>query len=442
MKISKINLMLIAFVMLFGVVVSCKDDDKNNPDDPNSYRLENEAAIDKASIAKKQEISVNRPENYESFVKKIQQFSNKLSVEIGMKGTDNTAVSPLSVFMALSLATECADSDTRQELLDVVGITYQELSENISYLCQSCNRILDHDPERNPNNVIKSVNSIWIKDGYQVKDECINILTSKYFSDVLGMNFSETDVNKLITSYIKNETKGFLAPNLDINSETVFVLLNVVYLKEVWDYFGEDLSFTKEKYDFINYDKSTTSTKLLMGDYCMGKAVVTEKFRRARVYTNSSFSITFYVPNDGYTLDDIFTEETFAYKAKEIYSDDKYEYHTRCLFPEYKASYDADIKSFLQDLGIKKIFTSGCDFSKLTDEKVFCGKVKHVTKLEVSKSGIEGAAVTAIEMDATSAGPGQLEVVYEDFVVDRNFIYVLSDSEGVPVFTGVVKSIK
>jgi hypothetical protein len=31
--------------------------------------------------------------------------------------------------------------------------------------------------------------------------------------------------------------------------------------------------------------------------------------------------------------------------------------------------------------------------------------------------------------------------VYEDFVVDRNFAYVLS-KDNVPIFTGVVKSIK
>ena len=98
-------------------------------------------------------------------------------------------------------------------------------------------------------------------------------------------------------------------------------------------------------------------------------------------------------------------------------------------------------------MGVNKFFTrGGCDFSNLTDEGVFCSQIRHITKLEVSRKGIEGAAVTVEYMDnAMDPGPGheekRWEDVYYDFPVDRNFAYVLS-KDRVPIFTGVVKTIK
>ncbi|MBQ5574904.1 MAG: hypothetical protein IIT37_02525, partial [Bacteroidales bacterium] len=74
----------------------------------------------------------------------------------------------------------------------------------------------------------------------------------------------------------------------------------------------------------------------------------------------------------------------------------------------------------------------------------YCSKIRHITKLDVMRKGIEGAAVTVEYMDKMDAGPGHEEKVWEDvyydFPVDRNFAYILS-KDGVPIFTGVVKSI-
>ena len=97
-------------------------------------------------------------------------------------------------------------------------------------------------------------------------------------------------------------------------------------------------------------------------------------------------------------------------------------------------------------MGVNKFFTRGdCDFTNLTDADVYCSKTRHITKLDVARKGIEGAAVTVEYMDnAMDPGPGFVEKVWEDvyydFPVDRNFAYVLS-KDGVPIFTGVVKSI-
>ena len=128
---------------------------------------------------------------------------------------------------------------------------------------------------------------------------------------------------------------------------------------------------------------------------------------------------------------------------KSVDEEAKKEYVTRCLFPEFEASFKQDIKDILEkEMGIKELFSDDCDFTNITDEDdICCGKVVHQTKLIVDKTGMEGAAVTIVAMGPTSAGPGEYEKVYQDFIIDRDFVFVISDYSGNVVFTGVIKNI-
>ena len=96
-----------------------------------------------------------------------------------------------------------------------------------------------------------------------------------------------------------------------------------------------------------------------------------------------------------------------------------------------------------EDFGINKLFDfEECDFSNVTDEEIACYGVIHKCSLEVNKKGIEGAAVTAMP-SAGAAGPLEGYVkVYHDFIVDRAFGFVITDSYGTVLFSGVINEIK
>ncbi len=446
--------------MMLVALPSCDKDNNEEPVDdvePGRYKEQNVKAIKKAQIASKTTLFAD--DNYydvmqyvwadpfKTFASKVTKFSNDAAVAIGTNndGT-NTAVSPISVFMALAMTVECADGDTRQEILDAMGITYDELKANIKHLCYVCNRIRPYERESNPYNEIKCVNSLWVQDDVKVKDSGLQSLTDLFHTDMFRMDFKGSDVNSLITSYISNETRGFLKPNLELSPETLLVLMNVVYLRDVWNDMNEPLPLTENNYDFINYDKSKKSTQLLRGYYNSGRAVETEKFRKFVTYTNEDIALTFFVPKDGYTLDDIYTSEVLNDPTPYVYQEKKedanYRYYTRCFFPEYNASFDNYIEETVKKMGVKKFFSLDCNFSNLTDNLVYCDQIRHVTRLEVTRDGIEGAAMTAEMMDGDPGPDGEVWVdVYEDFVVDRNFAFIVS-KERIPIFTGVVKSIE
>ena len=55
-------------------------------------------------------------------------------------GIGNFAVSPVSVYMALALAAECASGETREELLSALGVSYEHLQSDFAYLYRSLER--------------------------------------------------------------------------------------------------------------------------------------------------------------------------------------------------------------------------------------------------------------------------------------------------------------
>ena len=78
--------------------------------------------------------------------------------------------------------------------------------------------------------------------------------------------------------------------------------------------------------------------------------------------------------------------------------------------------------------------------NELTDEKVVCEKVQHITELTVDRRGIEGAAVTHIPT-AGAPGPGKYTRVEFDFIVDRAFGFIITDRYNTTLFSGVVNEI-
>ncbi len=68
-------------------------------------------------------------EDYKSFTEKIELFSAKLTVEVYQKSDKNSniAISPISVYMALAMAVGSSNGDTKEEMLNAVGVTEEEV---------------------------------------------------------------------------------------------------------------------------------------------------------------------------------------------------------------------------------------------------------------------------------------------------------------------------
>ena len=392
-------------------------------------------------------------EGYEEFLNKLDAFAAKLTYEVYADSNKQTniCISPVSVYMALALATACASGETRDEILNAVGVTYDEVENFTKILYAFSNREYYYKNRLNDKKILafeELANSIWADKNTALKEDGIQNLANNFNCDLFSTNFKTGEGEEAINAYIKEKTHGIIDGNIDLPPNTLITLINTFYLKEVWNKRGDELEFTDATYDFRNADGSVTNTKLLKGYYFNGNIYEGEGYTSFYTSTQHGFNIKFIVPTDGHTLEEVFTSENL-YNINNLgdygYIDEenKLLHHTRVFFPEYKASFDGNLAEILKnDFGIHKLFDfDQCDFSNVTDEQIACDGVIHKCSIDVNDKGIEGAAVTVMPM-AGAAGPLEgYERVYHDYIVDRAFGFVLTDSYGAVLFSGVINQV-
>lgn len=452
-KLKKVLLCLL-FVLFLSIGTSCVGSTEDN------YLMMPAGEKYKLSYIEKNE------EGYLKFLDKLNDFSSVLSEELYLtfgRKYENICVSPISIYMALALVTECANQNTRMEILNALGMSYEEVKTYTKKLFASMNNEYTSRTDSGKEQIEALellTNSIWFEETIKLKEVGLNNLANDYNCSSYSAPFNKNNksANKALRNFVSENTKGLIDRDFELSVDTLIALVNTLYLKEIWNSEGDELSFTNNKYTFINYDLSTKDVNLLRGYYYLGKVVEEEKYTHFFTKTDHGFKIKFIVPNDGYVIDDIYNKEILTYvnsikdykavddKAKTITS-------TRVLFPEYKAEFNEDIKDVIKnEFKVNDLFDyKKCNFSNIIDEEeyldkyegIYCSKIIHQTCLEVNKKGIEGAAVTIVAMDGVeSVGPNEEYVeIFLDYIVDRSFAYILTDSNDVMLFSGVVKNI-
>lgn len=398
-----------------------------------------------------------RNEGYVDFLNKLGEFSSSLTYNVyeDYKEKDNLTISPISIYMGLALAVETTNGNSREEMLNALGMTYEEVATFTKYLYAFCNMEYTYNAsmitERRKVSAFELLtNSIWVDNKVSLKEEALEKLASNYNCNSYQVPFSTkpSTANGAIKDFVSDNTNGLINREFDFDNETMFVLLNTFYLKEIWNEFGNELKFTKNQYDFLFENGTTKSLELLMGKYNDGKAYEEESFRHFFTTTEHNFKIKFIVPKNGYKLEDVFTFENImkVNTMKDYLYDDviNKEYnHTRVFFPEFKGKFDGDLKTILEEkYSVKSMFNiKTSDFTSISDSPAFFTGMVHQTELEVNRKGIEGSAITAFP-GAGAPGPNEEYVdVYYDFIVDKSFGFILTDSYNTILFSGVINNI-
>ena len=390
-------------------------------------------------------------QNFSAVQKSANAFAAKFSQAVysDYDGENNLAVSPVSVYMALALASVCTDGDTQAQLLSALDTTGEELLANFAYLYRSLNDDFSSGK-------ISATNSVWLQQGPEFIEECINSLAGDYYCYPYAADFrgDNLNANAALSYFIKEATEGLIDQDFDLDEDTCFALVNTLCLKDAWNTDGDDLPFTEDM-TFVREDGSLITKPFLCSYYEHGRAQSGENFSTFFTQTHNGFKIKFILPDDGVRLSDVFTEQTITYvnslsDYKFVDEEKKEMYYTRCLFPEFEGDYDGDVKNILKSsFGIEDFFVKGeCNLSSIlvgsVDDRglpVYCTRVHHTAKLKVNKTGVEGAAVTIIVNASEGADVNEYKNVYYDFEVNRDFGYVISDSYGTILFTGTVNNI-
>jgi serine protease inhibitor len=347
-----------------------------------------------------------------------------LKKTITNSGESNVFISPLSVSVALGMAWNGAGGTTKTEMataLKMSGMTDDNLNEYYRTMVDSL-------PTADSSTVLDIANSIWCKEGFEVKKSFLNI-NSKYFdAEIRNLDFSKSWAKDTINAWCAKKTNNLIKDVIDrIDPYTMMYLINAVYFKGHWT-----SPFDKKLTSEANFkDEQGNLNKVNM----MYKKDTFPYYSDSYAqyldiqYGNGAFSMTVILPSEGKT-----TEDVLKYLDTEKLNSVLEKLQTQTVivnFPRFKTECSYELSPELIAMGMKKAFEENADFSGISDLDLYITSVLHKTYVEVTEEGTEAAAVTAIVIGTTSI-PN-----YPEFTANKSFVFLIRErGTGVILFAG------
>ena len=374
----------------------------------------------------------------ESFLNGTDEFSVNLLKEAASDpkyNGENILVSPESVLMALGMTAEGASGDTLSEMEQVLagGMSIKDFSSSMQYELQ--NEKASKDVKFN------IANSVWIRDDsdrIRIKEDFLSRTKDYYSAETFKEDFNN-DTLKKINGWVNDNTDGMIDNIIqEIPSSAVMYLINAIAFEGKWEeeykdhQINEDDTFTNSKGE----EEKACMLSSTENIYLEGKDVT----GFIKKYKGGKYIFTALLPNEGITLEECIsdmTDKTF----RELIDCESAE-DVLVKIPEFEYDFSTSLKQYLSDMGIKSAFSGSADFSIMADsEGLFISDVIHKTHIELNRKGTKASASTAVIMK-DGAAPGHEEEPKQVYL-DRPFVYAIYNNEtGMPVFMGVVNSIK
>ncbi len=368
------------------------------------------------------------------FLKKLSDFSNKLYEMSAEQENSNYTMSPVSVYMALSLLYYSGDDGVKSDIKDLTKMSDSDIEKTAqlftSLICKRENngQILSQ---------LNLTNSIWLDKGQQFNINALQQLSEKAYCDSYETPFStyNQEANKAVREFVKEKTNGKIDKDFALNDDTLFALINTLYFKDIWS-FDEEVNTSYQNFKTPN---GTKECEFIHREYLEGQIQSTPVCDYFYTTTYAGYKIKFILPKQGCTLKQAMSSENLSKvndtKDYVFVDNNDTEHYTKCVFPAFKIESDTPLKDILQNNGaLSNAFSNFT--SNLIDGNLYVSDIKHKTVLEVNKQGVEGAAVTIIAT-ATSAAPMRPQV-YHTFTLDRSFGFIITDRADVVLFTGQV----
>lgn len=334
----------------------------------------------------------------------------------------NGMFSPLSLFIALSGFAELTDGVTKDEVMNVLGLTNQDILREGNQLLY---RKLSYE---NDISTFSIANSIWLRNNAQYNEAPLRVLRDKYYSSSYGVDFSSMNDKQKMNDWVLKQTRGRLGEDMfnNLTEETFLVLINTLYFIDEWV-----TQFDKDYNTFSNFGEIENVE--YMNNTQMGSAFKTDKYEFGELSFKNGFKIKFLMPNEDVSFNSILEspnklKEAFGYKS----------FLTTELtvkLPKFTYKSSFDLNGYLKHLGLELIFSGyQADFSPITKQKLFLSEIFQETFINIDEDGGEAAAVTAGVCRSTS-----VTIPLSILILDRPFIYAICSGD-LPIFVGVVNN--
>jgi serine protease inhibitor len=339
------------------------------------------------------------------------------TIVAGEEVNKNIMVSPFSVSQALSMATNGAKENTFTQMQQVLGFEGFTLPEMNDCNNKVVNSLLDHDSKVK----IEIANSIWYRNNFTVKAGFIGDNKSFYNAEVSSYDQSQPGKAKeAINKWVDDKTNGKIDKIIDqVNADDVMFLINAVYFKAKWktEFKKKDTKPIKFKLD----DGTEKEVETMIGEVDLSY-YNDEKFSVIKLpYGYGKFYLFIYLPEEGYTTNDIVSEiGNINFDKSELKNSSKRDLY----LPKFEFSYENKLNNELATMGMTDAFDPIiANFSSISDQEIFISEVKHKTYIKTDEEGTEAAAATSITFGDTSVGPEGI------IKIDRSFLFAIVEED-------------
>ena len=366
----------------------------------------------------------------ENLVNSINDFGFNLLKKLP-EDQKNIAISPYSIFTAISMTSEGANNRTLSEMRNTLMLT--DSSKVAIEIKQLQKKMLDFDDQYLNLHI---ANAIWLHNNFKIQSDFQKTIQREYMAELRKSDMNNTDQTlKDINGWVKLHTNNKIPSILEeLDPSTRLILLNAIYFKADWNSpFTPDLTrkenFWQTEHYKIEVDMMHQISHL---PYYKDARLQALKLN----YKKCNFSLLVLLPNphtDMYSLlqelDDLYFQKinsSFNKKAK-----------IDLALPHFKLDYQKKLNDPLKKMGMELAFSDYADFSRINAKKdLYIDQIQHRAFLEVNEIGTEAAATTAVAVALKSAGPPPVPI---KFYVDHPFIFILQyNPDNLILFSGII----
>jgi serine protease inhibitor len=339
----------------------------------------------------------------------------------------NVFVSPLSASIALGMTYNGARGETQTAMQTTLGFADLTPLE----IDQSYQSLIEHYSTLDADVKFEIANSIWHADRFQVEPEFLDVNRTYFDAVVTALNFESPEAVVTINNWVNEKTHGKISTIIDVIPDyVVMYLINALYFKGTWTY-----QFDREKTGPAQFncpDGSKVTCQLMNMETDSLRFLRNSTVMAAELpYGNGDYRLLAVMPtNPDSSLDDLIASinsETWSGWLAGLRQRGE-----PLALPKFKLSYEIRLKKALTDLGMGVAFTDHADFRGINRNlALLIDEVLQKTFVQLDEEGTEAAAVTAVVIGTTNAGPS--------YIFNRPFLVIIYEHQtGAVMFVGKI----
>lgn len=329
-------------------------------------------------------------------------------------GEQNIFISPTSVSMALAMAYNGADGDTKTAMENTLkhsGLSSTALNQTYQSLIDSLVNTDEHV-------LLTIANAIFYEQNFSVLQSFIDTNQTYLDAEVQPLDFMNPESSEYINGWVSDKTNGLIPSIIDgrIPADAVMYVINAIYFNGIWKYQFDENNTVERNFSIGNGTVISVPTMNITETFRYTSNESVEMIELP--YGNGSYSMCIVLPH-------VTAGQTTEFELSDItwkqWNSALAEREIQVALPKFSFAFETSLRTILSDMGMSDAFISNvANFSKISEfHKLSISDVKHKSFVEVSEQGTEAAAATSVEIVITS----QPQI----FAVNRPFIFVIQE---------------